>query len=265
LNTPTHFLITAAARRLWKGVEIPRAAVLLGSVAPDLPLFGLSIGGMLYFTRVVGLDRGEAARHIFGRLYFHDPIWISLHNILHSPTSLIIGLCVVHFFGKRRPRVANWLQMVQGWELTPEQRAEMIAKQVEIATSDEVTPKDSTAAFRAVVQAVAEPKQAQINVGVNIDNRAEDNRTRMAAIADGPLLLWPFEWTRRYSSPVSYWDHRHYGSVVWPLELLLDIGLGLWLLTPGLSALRKRFADRLGVELNLEHIEADGTLIQRAY
>jgi hypothetical protein len=40
---------------------------------------------------------------------------------------------------------------------------------------------------------------------------------------DGPLLLFPFNWELRANSPISYWDPRHYGSIVAPLEHLLDV------------------------------------------
>lgn len=36
--------------------------------------------------------------------------------------------------------------------------------------------------------------------------------------ADGPLLLFPFDWSYRFFSPISYWDPEHFGLVVLPLE-----------------------------------------------
>lgn len=47
---------------------------------------------------------------------------------------------------------------------------------------------------------------------------------------DGPLLLFPFEWTVRFRSPVSYWDPRHHGAVVGMVEYALAAGLVLYLL-----------------------------------
>ena len=38
--------------------------------------------------------------------------------------------------------------------------------------------------------------------------------------ADGPLLLFPFDWSYRFVSPISYWDPEHFGLVVLPLETL---------------------------------------------
>ena len=47
---------------------------------------------------------------------------------------------------------------------------------------------------------------------------------------DGPLLLFPFNWTLRFYSPVSYWDPKRYGNIFAPLEHLLILGLLIYLL-----------------------------------
>ena len=60
---------------------------------------------------------------------------------------------------------------------------------------------------------------------------------------DGPLLLFPFNWTLRFYSPVSYWDPRRYGNIVAPLEHLLDLGLLIYL---GLGWWRGRTLRRQG-------------------
>lgn len=46
---------------------------------------------------------------------------------------------------------------------------------------------------------------------------------------DGPLLLWPFNWTLRYSSPVSHWDPAHFGLVFFTVEVAASLILALWL------------------------------------
>ena len=46
---------------------------------------------------------------------------------------------------------------------------------------------------------------------------------------DGPVLLFPFHWSYRFSSPVSYWDPQHYGLIFAPLEHLADLMLA-WML-----------------------------------
>ena len=49
---------------------------------------------------------------------------------------------------------------------------------------------------------------------------------------DGPLLFFPFDWTYRFPSPISYWDPAYYGAIFMPLELLLDGWLVIYLLAP---------------------------------
>ncbi len=40
---------------------------------------------------------------------------------------------------------------------------------------------------------------------------------------DGPLLLFPFEWSIRFASPVSYYDPAHHGSIVAPIDLAITV------------------------------------------
>lgn len=46
---------------------------------------------------------------------------------------------------------------------------------------------------------------------------------------DGPLLLFPFEWSIRFSSPVSYWDPDHFGRILGPIDLGLTLVFGVLL------------------------------------
>lgn len=46
---------------------------------------------------------------------------------------------------------------------------------------------------------------------------------------DGPLLLYPFNWTWRYFSPISYWDPNYYGREWSIFEHGLDVALLGWL------------------------------------
>lgn len=47
---------------------------------------------------------------------------------------------------------------------------------------------------------------------------------------DGPLLLFPLNWSWRFASPVSYWDPNHYGWIFAPLEHLLDLAILIYLI-----------------------------------
>ena len=180
MNTPTHFLMTAAFRKALPRLRMVRGAVLWGSVAPDIPLYVLSIGGLIYFHQVTGRTLSDAAQHIFSTLYFEDPVWIGLHNCLHSPLSLF-GLLTLNTL--LLPRTSDWANWIR-WFL-----------------------------FACLLHSI-------VDIFTHYD--------------DGPLLLWPLNWRLRFPSPVSYWDHQHYGNEAARFELLLNLGLIAYLVGPPL-------------------------------
>ncbi len=172
MTTPSHLIMTAALRKRARRVPIPTLAFLLGSVVPDLPLTLLSLGGSLYYRTVAGLSPEAAFRHMYGTMYFKDPGWIAAHNLLHSPTLLVVALVLLRPYrraiqGRRRSYF---------WFLV----ACLLHSAVDIVTH----------------------------------------------VDDGPLLFFPLNWTFRFSSPVSYWDHHYYGAQFAVFELVFD----LWLL-----------------------------------
>ncbi|MGC1207431.1 MAG: hypothetical protein WA880_05685 [Ornithinimicrobium sp.] len=58
---------------------------------------------------------------------------------------------------------------------------------------------------------------------------------------DGPLVFFPFNWSYRFASPVSYWDPAHYGNIMGPIDIgITVIGSAILLGT----YLRKRRASR---------------------
>lgn len=46
---------------------------------------------------------------------------------------------------------------------------------------------------------------------------------------DGPLLFFPFDWSTRFASPVSYEGAEHYGAIVGPIDLAVTIIGGSYL------------------------------------
>ena len=77
MNTPTHFLTVAALDKFFqKSLKIFHQPLLLGSVAPDLPLYGLCIGAAFYYHWIRGWDFGRIFSYIFDDLFFHNPYWI---------------------------------------------------------------------------------------------------------------------------------------------------------------------------------------------
>ena len=101
--------MTAALRQALPRIPMVRSAVLIGSVAPDVAFHLLTLGSFMYFYNVMGWPLNEAARYIFGTLYFEDPVWIASHNLLHSPVSLLFGLAVVHSLRNRWSHLSHWM------------------------------------------------------------------------------------------------------------------------------------------------------------
>ncbi|MEM6428138.1 MAG: hypothetical protein AAF708_02780 [Deinococcota bacterium] len=93
MNTPAHIVIAASAAKALPHVPL-NSAVLIGSVAPDLPLYTLSCVAGLYFIVIKKMPPKAAARLIFDELFFHHPVWISLHNLLHAPLILVSAIVV---------------------------------------------------------------------------------------------------------------------------------------------------------------------------
>ena len=110
MNTPSHWLMTITAAKLipW-AQKPPRWALGLGSIAPDIPLYFLSFGGIYYFRDYLGWEDKRVFSHLFDDLYFKDPVWIALHNFLHSPTMLIMLLGAALAIRGIRPRLSRWL------------------------------------------------------------------------------------------------------------------------------------------------------------
>jgi hypothetical protein len=109
MNTPSHLIINASLAKRFGQLPITKPAWLVGSVAPDLPLYGLTLGGWIYYHLILGWQTRDALRFMFHDLFFTDPFWISCHNLLHSPTLLLMGLLSVwglkQRFGVAQPRL----------------------------------------------------------------------------------------------------------------------------------------------------------------
>jgi membrane-bound metal-dependent hydrolase YbcI (DUF457 family) len=178
LNTPSHFLMTAALDKALPRVPIVKSAFLIGSVAPDLPLWLLSIGGILYYRFFLGWSMGDTAHLMFDELYFHHPGWIIGHNLLHAPLILGTGLALVWRSRRNIHSKSRWIF----WFLMACSLHSLV---------DFLTHAD-----------------------------------------DGPLLFFPFDWTSRFHSPVSYWDSRYHGDTFQKIEAAADLGFLIYLLLP---------------------------------
>lgn len=57
---------------------------------------------------------------------------------------------------------------------------------------------------------------------------------------DGPLLLFPFDWSYRLPAPLSYWDPAHGARIVAPLEHALDLAIVGYFAWLGVRRWRRR-------------------------
>ena len=91
--------------------NIPKYSLAMGSVAPDLALYLLSFGGVGFFSGWHGWELKATFQHMYAPngLYFNDWWWIGLHNLFHSPTSLLL-LFIASFFclNPRFHRLHRW-------------------------------------------------------------------------------------------------------------------------------------------------------------
>ncbi len=102
MRTYSHFLVTALiGERLKSRTRLRLGAFLAGSVAPDVPLFLLTIG--YYFYRRLTDAAGSQGLYgpTYDNLFYNNPIWITSHNLLHAPL-IIVPLALVGLYWWRR-------------------------------------------------------------------------------------------------------------------------------------------------------------------
>ena len=101
MQTYTHFIYTTAVRKLIqkRGHPLSTVGFQLGSVAPDVPLMLITIGYIVQ-RRWFGESKSELFDGRFDENYFHNPVWITAHNIFHAPI-LLIGYMTVGYLASR--------------------------------------------------------------------------------------------------------------------------------------------------------------------
>lgn len=100
--------MTAALKKALPKIPMSTSAILIGSVAPDIPLYLLSIGGIFYYEKLLGWTKHATFHHMFHDLFFHDPYWIICHNTLHAPLVLIAGLIFIRVLKGKEKFQTNW-------------------------------------------------------------------------------------------------------------------------------------------------------------
>jgi len=109
MNTPSHLIITAALYKKADRTDIPKLAILLGSIMPDIPLGLLSLAALFYYRVLLGNQSPELMETVLHPLYFNNPFWITAHNLLHSPLALGFYLAVLWRWRAIPGKVQYWL------------------------------------------------------------------------------------------------------------------------------------------------------------
>lgn len=117
MKTYSHFLIGASLREtLGESGTIGRA-FLYGAAAPDLPLWIMFSSSMMQWMGLNGRPFGEVLK-IFSANYFSNSWWIAGHNLLHSPTSLMLMLVLtrlaIYAAPNRRPALESAIWFLLG-------------------------------------------------------------------------------------------------------------------------------------------------------
>jgi LexA-binding, inner membrane-associated putative hydrolase len=201
MQTPSHFLMTAtfakAFPRLPIGsaatVRIVKSAFLWGSVAPDLALWGLSIGGIIYYHFMLGWSMEKTGSMMFDHLFFHHPLWILSHNLLHAPILLLIGLGLT-------------------WQSSQQDRNNRISQWF----------------FWFFIACLA---HSTIDILTHVE--------------DGMLVFFPFDWTTRFHSLISYYDDRYYGREFSIFERFLNLFFLVYLLYFPISRYFRKLINKL--------------------
>ena len=95
MNTPAHVVLNALLLRRGRFGAHPKA-MLIGALAPDLPIFG--------FYLWQRLARGESEREIWSTLYF-DPAWQLFFDIFNSLPLIGLGALIAWRFQQPAARI----------------------------------------------------------------------------------------------------------------------------------------------------------------
>jgi hypothetical protein len=160
---------------------------------------------LLFLTLWYFREHGFGFGEHYDRLFYDDPVWLISHNVFHAP---LVALAIA-ILG-----AALWYARRDGGTTSTPGNA----------------PGRSAFAAHLLSFAFAIGLHSILDIFTHND--------------DGPLLLFPFDWSVRFSSPVSYWDPEHYGNIFMPIDLGLTLVFGGLLIAVWVRRRRTRRADR---------------------
>lgn len=108
MKTPSHAAIGwLMSRHSWWPAHLPAAAVVAGSVAPDMPI---AIAFTWIGTGKLVSGEGEAILAAFRAAYESDPVLVASHQLLHAPFSLAVLYATVLVVGALNRGFGCWLR-----------------------------------------------------------------------------------------------------------------------------------------------------------
>lgn len=102
MKTPTHMLIGQLVSRLLPGTEKDKSGwVIAGAAMPDLPLIAVAVFCWMETAASESLD-AQTVRFIdlVDSFYYDNSVFIALHHLLHSPSSLALLASAWLIFGR---------------------------------------------------------------------------------------------------------------------------------------------------------------------
>ncbi|MGB1253570.1 MAG: zinc dependent phospholipase C family protein [Candidatus Promineifilaceae bacterium] len=114
MQTYSHLILTAVLRRkLREGGTDSDPALLLGSVAPDVPLILLTAGYIVHRRWInPSLPDKTKCSPTYNDLYFNNRWWILAHHLFHAPFLLLLYALIGDWGRKRGYKWGNplfWL------------------------------------------------------------------------------------------------------------------------------------------------------------
>lgn len=119
MQTQSHFLLTwFLADRFRDRLQPHTPALVVGSVAPDLPLFILTAWFFAVPRRGAG-ETGEVFGELYDAYFFEEPLWIVAHNGLHAPVVLLALMAVGLWLERGGSGWGTGLWYPGGWDTPP--------------------------------------------------------------------------------------------------------------------------------------------------
>ncbi|MCB0213087.1 MAG: metal-dependent hydrolase [Anaerolineae bacterium] len=119
MQTYSHYIITAVLGRVVKKQQgrsgvgrwppLRHTSLLLGSVAPDVPLIAITLGLLLADVAGVKMVDGSGqvvssnVAYLFETMFFHDPWVKAAHNLFHAPL-LVVGYTALGYWAWKTER-----------------------------------------------------------------------------------------------------------------------------------------------------------------